>query len=709
MLLHSVFHEGEVMATSNNSEESAQTFPQLRIWLCGPFRMAWIDPTSGAELPPSDSSTGGRDWAAAISLLALLLCQPNRQAHRDWVMEQFWPEGTRSVALHRLETIFSCLRKLLRPPSGGESLLRSIIGKKTSGPSYCLNTYPRLWSDLDALTWQIEQAARMERFGDDALPIWQRAFDLLKRGPFLADAPYDPYAVWIKEQRTRVEGAGRQCVHALSRLYLAKYGDAGKAEALLLLRTYWQQHKTDEDALRPLLELLGEQERYQEAEEYYRHLVVALADLGPDEEGQSHVPDARTRDIAEYLRTKQIRRTQKIQHPFITISSTLPIDPHLPVPSTSLQESPVEIDLFNIGIMALILHQQQSGWNSNELEQRVTQALDSMIPEIQKTHRLSRRGILSLIVGMPLALHGFATISRQSAPSLVPEEVIPLYAAGIPACWRLYYEGGQIQLEQVLPYYLSHLTLLTENPSKLQKTAAGLLSQTYQLMALLSQGHEPFEEAIEYCQQAAFYGHYAEDTNLQVMAYIRLQDTYWEHRAFDKCFLTLKQAELFAEKASPLLRGRIFARLANAYSYRSELTSAQHYIDVAQQVFPQHPEMDAGFLYSHTTHFVLYANEVSTRIKMGQPQRAWDAIVNAEKYVLGPTNPRKMDVTQYQIQVAIALGDLEQCSALFEKLIHLVKLLGHELDKRNTYTLYHALCDRWPHEERVKKMKQLLS
>jgi DNA-binding SARP family transcriptional activator len=697
------------MDTSNDSGNPPTAFPQLRIWLCGPFQMEWIDPTTGQTLPAADPTVGSRDRAAAISLLALLLCQPNRQSHRDWVMEQFWPDGKRDVAIHRLENIFSCLRKLLRPPSGGESLVHSTIGKKSGGTSYCLEAYPTLWVDGDALIWHVEQACRMERFGDDALPFWQRAFDLLKRGPFLVDDPYEPYASWVKEQREQLQGYNRQCVHALSHLYLARYADAGKAEALLLLRTYWQQYKTDQDALRPLLELLGEQERYQEAEEYYQQYLTALVELGPDEMGQPHTPDERTRDIAEYLRTKQIRRTQKVQHPLITISSALPIDPHLPVPSPALQESPIEIDLFNIGIMALILHQQQSGWDSNELEQRVTQALDTMIPEIQKTHQLSRRGILSLIVGMPLALYDFATISRQSAPSLVPEEVIPLYAAGIPACWRLYYEGGQIQLEQVLPYYLSHLTLLTENPSKLQKTAAGLLSQTYQLMALLAQGHEHFEDAIEYCQQAAFYGHYAEDTNLQVMAYIRLQDTYWERRAFDKCFVTLKQAELFAEKASPLLQGRIFARLANVYSYRSELTSAQHYIDVAQQIFPKHPEMDAGFLYSHTTHFVLYANEVSTRIKMGQPQRAWDAIVNAEKFVPGPTNPRRIDVTEYQIQVAIALGDLEQCSALFEKLVYLVKLLGHELDKRNSYTLYQSLRDRWPHEGRVEKMKQILS
>src|SRR5438552_2610471 len=240
MLLHPVFQEDEVMDVSNDSENSSSAFPLRRIGLCGPFRMEWVDSATGAALPPSDASTGGRDWAAAIALLALLLCQPNRQAHRDWVMEQFWPEGKRDVAIHRLENIFTCLRKLLRPPTGGESLVRSTIGKKNSGTSYCLEAYPKLWVDCDALTWQVEQAARMERFGDDAFPFWERAFTLLKRGPFLVDDSYEHYAAWVKEQREHLDGYARQCVHALAHLYLARYADAGKAEALLLLRTYWQ-------------------------------------------------------------------------------------------------------------------------------------------------------------------------------------------------------------------------------------------------------------------------------------------------------------------------------------------------------------------------------------------------------------------------------------------------------------------------------------
>ena len=77
------------MDTSSDSREPTQILPHLRIWLCGSFRMEWVDPASGQTVPAADPTAGSRDRAAAIALLALLLCQPNRQAHRDWVMEQF--------------------------------------------------------------------------------------------------------------------------------------------------------------------------------------------------------------------------------------------------------------------------------------------------------------------------------------------------------------------------------------------------------------------------------------------------------------------------------------------------------------------------------------------------------------------------------------------------------------------------------------------
>ena len=94
----------------------------------------------------------------------------------------------------------------------------------------------------------------------------------------------------------------RQSVHALARLYLSQPDARAEEEALRVLGDYWQQHIEDEDALRPLIELLGKHERYQEALSYYEQLCEVLS-----EEGRT--PDARTTDLKEFLRTKQLQRS----------------------------------------------------------------------------------------------------------------------------------------------------------------------------------------------------------------------------------------------------------------------------------------------------------------------------------------------------------------------------------------------------------------
>ena len=124
--------------------------PLVRIWLCGPFRIEWLDPATGEALP-AQKDEQGRDVAQTHALLKLLLCQPERQAHRDWIMEQFWPDHDSSLATHRIENICSRLRKLLTPPTGGESLLRSLRGRKNRGTLYALAAYPQIWVDSNAI------------------------------------------------------------------------------------------------------------------------------------------------------------------------------------------------------------------------------------------------------------------------------------------------------------------------------------------------------------------------------------------------------------------------------------------------------------------------------------------------------------------------------------------------------------------------------
>lgn len=93
-------------------------------------------------------------------------------------------------------------------------------------------------------------------------------------------------------------GALRQSVHALKRLYLVRYGEQGQAEVMRMLRDYLFQFPTDEDALRTFMELLGQQERFQEVQQMFERTKCYV-----EEEGDTL--DARTLDLWAYLHVKQ--------------------------------------------------------------------------------------------------------------------------------------------------------------------------------------------------------------------------------------------------------------------------------------------------------------------------------------------------------------------------------------------------------------------
>jgi DNA-binding SARP family transcriptional activator len=501
--------------------------------------------------------------------------------------------------VHRLENIFSCLRKLLRPPSGGESLLHSSLGKKTGGPSYGLEAYPKLWVNTDALTWQVEQTARMERFGDDALPYWERAIALLKRGPFLADEAYEAYAYWIKEQRDKLEGYGRQCVHALSRLYLASYGERGKTEALLLLRTYWQQHKTDEDALRPLLELLGEQERYQEAEEYYQQLLTALAELGSDEEGKPHQLDPRTCDVREYLCARQIRRSSSSSHIHVVrrSSGAISTKPQIVIANMSSPLQRLDHGTLTPSIEVPAISQTEenvrdwSTWFGSKLAQLITvvdhwlgqaiscdhlQALldqeilgfDIMKPLFNDGAYLhSRRQALITIATLPVAL--WTSVQQGITSASMTEKLLTRCAANITSLWHLL-KGSELSfIEQTLSTYVLTLVTLAQQPSPYQKTAARLASQTYRLYGIIALHRNNLKARENYCQQALYFSEIAENASLVVSAYISLASTFYYEKNPVKAAQIYLKALKQEEEIFPLQCARLYAELAVVFAWRA--------------------------------------------------------------------------------------------------------------------------------------------
>ena len=238
--------------------------PWLRIYTLGRFQIDWVHPQSGQRIPLPAKKVEGQNAGTALGLFKALLSRPDRFATRSWLLEQFWPNSRNSRAEDRLTDVVSSLRSILRSEDSKAMLVHFVHGINGQGAGFRLDSYPQMWCDADALEWYVKHALLLDQRGQDSTACWERAYLLAERGAYL---PEQVYEEWASQKRDYLTGLVCDCVqHWTALLRRAGHVD----EAIMRLRSYWLAHPTEQDALRPLLEMLGEQERFGEAEDALR-------------------------------------------------------------------------------------------------------------------------------------------------------------------------------------------------------------------------------------------------------------------------------------------------------------------------------------------------------------------------------------------------------------------------------------------------------
>ena len=175
--------------------------------------------------------------------------------------------------------------------------------------------------------------------------------------------------------------------------------------------------------------------------------------------------------------------------------------------------------LINIGRSALTLAHQLYGYSLEELlisTEQELRRLDIMAQHSEK--KRTRREVLAFLIELPLAFMGLSAIEDGKA-FLHVDEVLPSYVTAIPACWRLYFDGGIAEVEHVLPSYLDRLSALAQQPARHQKVAASCASQAYQLSWLLALQHQDFGKALSDIKKAFYYGDIADDNHLRLSSF----------------------------------------------------------------------------------------------------------------------------------------------------------------------------------------------
>jgi tetratricopeptide (TPR) repeat protein len=670
--------------------------PFIRVTACGLLTIEVAeevissDPPQASYISLSADQVRGRGTAPALTLLKLLLSRPERFALRDWLIEQFCRDRELFSSV-RLDNIVSQLRSLLCPPAYEDlrtQIVAHVRGSASSGDGYQLASYPLIWTDLDALTWNVEQAARMERFGDDPLPYWERAYALARRGIFLPD---ELYSDWATARRGEVAGMLRQSVQALARLYLERHGKTGEEEALLVLRSYWQEHPQEEDVLRPLMELLGQRECYQEALEYYEHLKSLL-------EADDCQPDPRTQDVAAYLKTKQIKRQQVTMHTGASaqcsrlLSSKAPIQrtllPFQPRLLFSQEDRQDIIDEENVSKGQIDLESQNIEQNertglSFRMEEQDGASAVNMDNERRKL--IKGIGIGIGVTSLSLFFPDFSSLASIS-------EQLKQYHEQVPLHWDGFFTIPEQSAIPAIEAVILHLQRLSPyaNTSQ-QEIIQTLLCQYHQLAADQFRDRGQIDKALKHGDLAIYFAEHLRHVELLAAALYRRGLTYFDAGQIDAASRDLNDALPFARISRPQLKGmvsmeagRFLAHLARSKRDEVEATCL---LDQTEHIVGQgHLEADAGYVKLNQGRY--HIGRAATLLALKHPQEALKELQVAERLTPTEYQRRHAYINILRARVLFSQHQYDQAAYLALNAFHICQIVHSESNISDISRLY---------------------
>ncbi|MBV9691395.1 MAG: helix-turn-helix transcriptional regulator [Ktedonobacteraceae bacterium] len=383
--------------------------------------------------------------------------------------------------------------------------------------------------------------------------------------------------------------------------------------------------------------------------------------------------------------------------------------------STEGTSSALAYDHFTMGIHELLLACHQYGWSLEELvlkaqdELRRSNAMDSQ----QQQHGtiLSRRQAVLAMASTPMLLLGRVSPAEPLSP-VTAEEVLMQCASALPACLQLYRMGEIAQVASILPTYTNHLTVLAQQPSRLQKRAFSLASLSHRLDARLAQYRQDFDRALTSFTEAISYAKQAEDTNLQVIALTGKAHTLLLQKRPDMTrqrLLTLQEAEQYSKQVSPIIQARTYMGLGEAYASLGQDQEADRYIRLAHDTLPDHPEEDPYHIYTYYNHDDLFMFDGLTRLSMGDAKGAWAAFERLDEIVPETLMKRRVDVLSRQTITLVSLNNLDESCKKLEETVTKALALDYTLHYNGAYETYLEMQRKWGWEQKVRALAQLFT
>ncbi|HZO73296.1 MAG TPA: helix-turn-helix transcriptional regulator [Ktedonobacteraceae bacterium] len=350
-----------------------------------------------------------------------------------------------------------------------------------------------------------------------------------------------------------------------------------------------------------------------------------------------------------------------------------------------------------------------------------------------QTPRHSSLNALCKVFGMSPAELGFADLADKKAPEhkvgagrkgisspnipaldqeqIDPSEALSLWAMGLASCWQLYMMGGQEELAQLLPVYLTNLSKPTLQPGPDQQPAARLIAQVHQLTALLALQRGDFVAAQLNGTQALVYSQLAKDANLYIASQIRLASIFSACKragaALHAYNDALRRAISAREALSPVLHSWVFAGLSEIQASMGRKQEAINFLQLAFALFPDRPENDPCASYAQCDHSMLFLYEGLVFLRLGRPKNAWEALAQIDNMKPMPPERVRTEFLKHKTYTALILGNMIQSCIYLEATVKAAQAINSDLIFGEVYTIYEHMLALWGQEARVRELARL--
>ncbi len=320
----------------------------------------------------------------------------------------------------------------------------------------------------------------------------------------------------------------------------------------------------------------------------------------------------------------------------------------------------------------------------------------------EETKHVSRRHALAALLCAPAAVLGLSP--NALAPTLHPTEVLSLCEASIPLSWQLFFEGGILEVERLLPGYLSQLDALIQPSGPQREQAAALASQGYQLASLIALQHQNFGMALTHAQRAFTYAEQVQSPHLLTTSLIRQAQVHFYLQRTRPRLQAYEQALEYSNNVSPLLQGRVYIGLTETYSQLGQEQESLRFLSLAHQVFPTQCDTDPSFVYTHFNRWSLTSFEGQMYLNLGQYRRAWELFEQIDNIVPRALVPNRVELAVRQAATSAGLGDLEQSCFYVETALHASVEVSNQLRYNEVCTIYETLRNKWKDEPRIHNL-----